>query len=114
MTRKSVSSPKSNRTVAARVEPDTDGSQPAGLGVPQDVSSSTYVVCHGPPGIPRRTPVDVDNGALTLKTEVPGHLDVGEHDFQLTHDGKTYAKRAYCGPTSRHNPLYILIDQKVP
>ena len=94
--------------------PDADSPQPAGLGVKRDMSVPTFVVCHGPPGTPPNTPVDVDNGVSRLETCVLGLLDVATHDFRVAHGGKTYAKRAYCGPSSYYDPLDILIDEEVP
>lgn len=95
-------------------EPDANSPQPAGLWVKRDLSVPTFVVCHGPPGTPPKTPVDVDNGVLTLKTCVPSPLDVADHHFRLKHDGKTYEKCAYCGPRSIYDgPLEILINKEV-
>ena len=113
MTRKSASSPESKKTVAARVEPDADDSQPAGLAVPQNVSLNTWVVCDGPSGTPSKTPVDVDHGLETIKTGKPALVTVATHEFRLTYNRKTYKKCKYCEPRDFHNPLDIVIDEEV-
>lgn len=93
-------------------EPDADGPQPARLRMKRDMSVPTFVVCHGPPGTPWKTPVKVDSGVWELETCVPGLLDVATHDFRLMHNGKTYTKSAYCEPRSFYDPFDILIDEE--